>query len=65
MKGSEPLDRLVKAFRGLPGIGRRSAERMARKVVLDAESGGRELIHALEDALSRVRACSQCGNITH
>ena len=64
MNGSDPLDRLVKAFRSLPGVGRRSAERMARKVVLDADAGGRELVHALEEALSRVCACSQCGHIT-
>jgi recombination protein RecR len=63
MKGSAQLERLVGCLCELPGIGRRSAERMALKLARDATLL-KELIAALREASERVRSCSRCGSIT-
>lgn len=57
----EPLEALVRAFERFPGIGRRSAERLAFHVLRDP--GARELARAIEDALQRTRRCSICCNV--
>jgi recombination protein RecR len=56
-----PVEDLVDAFQRLPGVGRRSAERLAFHVLRDPSS--RELARAIERALSEARRCSTCGNI--
>lgn len=60
----EPLDKLVQLLARLPGVGRRSAERMALALVRDSGGLLRETIAALQDAAQRVVPCSRCGNIT-
>lgn len=60
----ESLDNLCACLSKLPGIGRRSAERMAMKLVRNRDGLLKELIAALEDAGKSIRCCSMCGNIT-
>lgn len=48
----------------LPGIGRRSAERIAMKLVVQRDSLLPELIAALQEAGERLGACANCGGIT-
>ncbi|MBU0678313.1 MAG: recombination mediator RecR [Verrucomicrobia bacterium] len=60
----DSLERLIKALGRLPGIGWRSAERMALRLVMESEKLVPELIAALEDARASLRCCSKCGNIT-
>lgn len=57
----EPLEALVRAFERFPGIGRRSAERLAFHVLRDPAA--RELARAIDDALVRTRRCSICCNV--
>lgn len=57
----EPLEALVVAFERFPGIGRRSAERLAFHVLRDPSA--RELARAIEHALSGTRRCSVCCNV--
>jgi recombination protein RecR len=64
MNSHESLDRLVSALGRLPGIGRRSAERMAVKLVQDSGSLLKELKNALADAERNVAVCSLCGSVT-
>lgn len=64
MNGLEYLDRIAAALGKLPGIGRRSAERMAYRLAWEPEGVMRELGAALRDAQENVRLCNQCGNIT-
>lgn len=64
MNGLEYLDRIASALAKLPGIGRRSAERMAYSLAWDTEGVMRELVGALREAQDQVRLCSQCGSIT-
>lgn len=59
----EPLELLVQAFERFPGIGRRSAERLAFHALRDREQATR-LARSLTGALERARRCSQCCNVT-
>ncbi len=59
-----PLQQLVAALNQLPGIGPRSAERLALHLV-QAEAGGvRQLAQSILDARERIRFCAVCGALT-
>ncbi len=58
------FDHLVRTLSKLPGIGRRSAERMAYKLVLRDNQLLKELQNALEQAGTSICCCSSCGKIT-
>jgi recombination protein RecR len=60
----EPLDRLIQLLGRLPGVGRRSAERMAWALARDATGLTKELSAALADTAQRMTTCSRCGTIT-
>lgn len=60
----EALDRLILALGRLPGVGRRSAERIALAVLRDPAGTGAELLAALQTAVQSLAPCRQCGNIT-
>ncbi|MCU0858064.1 MAG: recombination mediator RecR [Pontiellaceae bacterium] len=64
MKHLIPLDNLIAALEKLPGIGKRSAERMAFSLVQDRNGLARKLADALLAADEQVVACSRCGGIT-
>ena len=64
MNGLEHLDRLTAAFARLPGVGRRSAERMAYRLAWDPDGALRELLEALREAQAHVRLCGRCGGLT-
>ena len=48
----------------LPGVGRRTAERMAVKLARDPQGLAKELGAALADLTARAAICSQCGDLT-
>ncbi|MGM0576766.1 MAG: recombination mediator RecR [Myxococcota bacterium] len=54
------LDKLVALLSRLPGIGERSATRLAFHVLSEPESYARELAGALEEMVERVRFCRDC-----
>jgi recombination protein RecR len=58
----EPLEQLVAAFERLPGIGRRTAERLAFHLLRDPRAA--ELPRAIQKALAETRRCRSCGNVT-
>jgi recombination protein RecR len=58
------LERLVDALRVLPGVGPRSAQRMAYHLLQHDRAGAERLAQALADALERVRHCVMCNNYT-
>lgn len=60
---NEILERVVRILGKLPGIGRRSAERIALKLVQNPEMVD-ELSSALRELRDGVRRCSRCGAIT-
>jgi recombination protein RecR len=54
------LERLLQALRVLPGVGPRSAQRMAYHLLQHDRAGASELAQALDGALTGVRRCSLC-----
>ena len=56
------LERLLQALRVLPGVGPRSAQRMAFHLLQHERAGADELARALADALANVRRCAECSN---
>jgi recombination protein RecR len=58
------LERLVEALRVLPGVGPRSAQRMAYHLLQRERDGAQQLARALTEALTRVRHCALCNNYT-
>jgi recombination protein RecR len=60
----ESLTRLIAALNGLPGIGPRSAERIALHLVQSDAAGVRQLAEAILQARERIQFCSVCGALT-
>lgn len=58
------VERLVDAFRRLPGVGKRSAERMAIHLLSGPDGDALELSDALREAKARIRPCSVCNQLT-
>jgi recombination protein RecR len=54
---------LIDAFAAMPGIGRRSAERLAFHVLRQSPSDALELARAVEDVKRNVRHCSVCWSL--
>ena len=57
------LEALQKALKQLPGIGYRSAERIALHLLVEKPGRLPELVAALESAARSVRRCAVCGNL--
>jgi recombination protein RecR len=58
------VERLVEAFRRLPGVGKRSAERLALHVLSAPEEESEILSDAIREARRRVKTCSVCCDLT-
>ncbi len=58
------LDALIEALRRLPGVGPKSAARMAYHLLQHDRDGALQLAHALESAMSGVRHCQRCNTFT-
>lgn len=54
------LEQLIDAFRVLPGVGRKSAQRMAYHVLEREREGGQRLAEVLAQAVERIGHCAQC-----
>jgi recombination protein RecR len=64
MKYSPALARLIEALRILPGVGPKTAQRMAFHLLERDRDGGREIATALTDVLARVGHCKRCRMLT-
>jgi recombination protein RecR len=58
------VDRLIEALKVLPGVGPKSAQRMALFLLQRARGGAGELAAALEHAVASVGECERCRNLT-
>lgn len=58
------INKLANQFSKLPGVGFKSAQRFAYKIVDMPKSQVDELVAAIEDAKSNVKYCAVCGNFT-
>jgi recombination protein RecR len=62
---SEPLlNQLIEALRCLPGVGPKSAQRMALHLLERDREGGRHLSTVLDAAMERIGRCSECRNLS-
>ena len=60
----ECVTRLIEEFGKLPGVGRRSAERLAFFVLKSPEPEAMRLAQAITDVKRKIRHCSTCWNLT-
>ena len=60
----DPLTRLVEQLQKLPGIGAKSAQRLAFHVLRTPREDAERLCEAIRDVKDRVTYCSNCNNIT-
>lgn len=58
------LDELIAALRCLPGVGPKSAQRMAYHLLQHDPHGAERLAQALDQALKTLRRCNRCNNFT-
>lgn len=58
------LDQLVEALRVLPGVGPKSAQRMALHLLERDREGGVHLASVLEASMERIGRCTECRNLT-
>jgi recombination protein RecR len=63
-KSSPSTDRLIDELRKLPGVGRKTAQRLAFHILKLPKEEAFNLSHAIEEAKERVRFCSVCFGIT-
>jgi recombination protein RecR len=64
MQHSPALSALLEALRALPGVGPKSAQRMAFHLLQDARPAAQALASALQRAVERVSRCLQCRMLT-
>ena len=64
MSDSPAIEELKEALRRLPGVGPKSAQRMALFLLERDRKGARQIASALTAALERVTHCERCNNLT-
>ncbi len=55
---------LVEAFNALPGIGKKSATKLAYAIVTQHRFEGAKLAHAIESAIEHIGRCARCNNLS-
>ena len=60
----EPIGRLINEFSKLPGVGKKSAQRYAYRVINMSESEAQEFAAAILNVKKKVKYCKICGNFT-
>jgi len=63
-KFAEPMARLIEELKKLPGIGGKSAQRLAFHILRSSADDATALAGAIRDVKENLRLCSQCNNIT-
>jgi recombination protein RecR len=61
---ADPIQRLVQHLARLPGIGEKTATRLAFHLLRAPKQQVRDLSQSLVDAIDRLRLCSVCANVT-
>ncbi len=60
----EPIGRLINEFSKLPGVGKKTAQRYAYKIIDMSESDARAFAEAIVGVKRKVKYCKICGNFT-
>jgi len=61
---AKPIDHLIEALSKLPGIGKKTASRLAFHILRSSLSEAQELARAVLDVKEKIRLCSICFNLT-
>ena len=61
---SDLLDKLIKALTVLPGVGKKSAQRMALYLLDKNKSGAKEIASSLSNALDNIQILKSCTSQT-
>jgi recombination protein RecR len=61
---AEPMSRLIDELKKLPGIGAKSAQRLAFHILRSSDEDAEALATAVRDVKANLRLCSICNNIT-
>ena len=61
---SAPIANLIEEFEKLPGIGHKTAWRLAFHILNQPEKNAREFSNAILEAKEKIHFCSICGNLT-
>ena len=61
---AEPMARLIDELKKLPGVGSKSAQRLAFHILRSSEDDASALAGAIQDVKASLRLCSVCNNIT-
>jgi recombination protein RecR len=61
---AEPMSRLIDELRKLPGVGTKSAQRLAFHVLRSSDADARALANAIVHLREQLRLCSVCNNVT-
>ena len=61
---AEPVIKLIDEFKRLPGVGQKSAQRLAFHVLRMSEAEVERLVAALEEVKRKIVVCSICNNLT-
>jgi len=61
---AEPMTRLIEELKKLPGIGSKTAQRLAFHILRSADEDAEALATAVRDVKANLRLCSICNNIT-
>ena len=64
MRPPSSLEALIQALRCLPGVGPKSAQRMAYHLLQRDQDGARRLATSMKNAVERVRHCNLCNTFT-
>ncbi len=60
----EPIGKLINEFSKLPGVGAKTAQRFAYKIINMSNEEALNFANAIKDAKAKVRYCSVCGNFS-
>jgi recombination protein RecR len=63
-KFAEPMSRLIDELKKLPGVGAKSAQRLAFHILRASDGDAEALAAAVRDVKANLRLCSLCNNIT-
>ena len=61
---AEPMSRLIDELKKLPGVGAKSAQRLAFHILRSSDEDAEALAVAVRDVKANLRLCSVCNNIT-
>jgi len=61
---AEPMSRLIEELKKLPGIGSKTAQRLAFHILRSSDADAELLASAVRDVKTNLRLCSTCNNIT-